>query len=805
MENLWKDLLYGARMLAKQPAFTIVVVAALALGIGANTAIFSVVNSILLRPLPYRDPDRLVMVWMDNRRINVDQDIHSYANYSDYRDQNQSFEQLAAFNGISVNLVGIGEPERIIGTMASPSLFDVLGVEPLVGRTFSAEEEVPGHDKVVILGYGLWQRRFGGDPDILGHEISLSDVKRTVIGVMPPGFRFPHKDAELWAPLATDANRKNSRYGFSYQVIGRLKQGVALAQARVDMGAIASHLVEQFPDLEGYGVNLVPLHQQVVGGVRPALLVLLGTVAFVLLIACANVANLLLARAAAREREIAIRTALGSGRWRLIRQLLTESVLLASLGGAAGLLIANWGLKALVALSPEDIPRRDQIGIDFRVLGFTLLVSLLTGLLFGLAPALQASKLDLNESLKEGGRGASGGVAGRRIRNTLVVFEVALSLVLLIGAGLMIKSFVRLQKIDLGFNPDRLLIMNIQLSRSKYQGGSSAAFFRQLIERVEALPGVESAGAITSVFIEGLPNSSSFTIEGRPPVPAAEQDEAPIDFVTPGYFRTMGIPLLKGRELTEQDGPNSPTVLVINDTFARRFWPGEDPLGKRLKFGPPASDAPWWTIVGVVSDMRRTGLDSAVRCETFISYTQRPFIGFLSLVVRTAPDPRSMATTVRDVVWSMDRDQPVSHIGTVEQLLGGMMAQRRLNTVLFGIFAGLALVLAALGIYGVISYSVTQRTHEIGIRIALGASWSEVLKLVIGNGMKLVGAGILIGLISAAGLTRLMTTLLYGVSATDPATFVLIAVLLAGVALGACFVPARRAMKVDPMVALRYE
>ncbi|HEY3137520.1 MAG TPA: ABC transporter permease [Blastocatellia bacterium] len=805
MENLWKDLLYGARMLAKQPAFTIVVVAALALGIGANTAIFSVVNSILLRPLPYRDPDRLVMVWMDNRRINVDQDIHSYANYSDYRDQNQSFEQLAAFNGISVNLIGVGEPERIIGTMASPSLFDVLGVEPLVGRTFSAEEEVPGHDKVVILSFGLWQRRFGGDPDILGHEISLSDVKRTVIGVMPPGFRFPHKDAELWAPLATDANRKNSRYGFSYQVIGRLKKGVALAQARVDMGAIASRLVEQFPDLEGYGVNLVPLHQQVVGGVRPALLVLLGTVAFVLLIACANVANLLLARAAAREREIAIRTALGSGRLRLIRQLLTESVLLATLGGAAGLLIANWGLKALVALSPEDIPRRDQIGIDFRVLGFTLLISLLTGLLFGLAPALQASKLDLNESLKEGGRGASGGVAGRRIRNTLVVFEVALSLVLLIGAGLMIKSFVRLQKVDLGFNPDRLLIMNIQLSRSKYQGGSSAAFFRQLIERVEALPGVESAGAITSVFIEGLPDSSSFTIEGRPPVPAAEQDEAPIDFVTPGYFRTMGIPLLKGRELTEQDGPNSPRVLVINDTFARRFWPGEDPLGKRLKFGPPASDAPWWTIVGVVNDMRRTGLDSAVRCETFIPYTQRPFIGFLSLVVRTAPDPRSMATTVRDVVWSMDRDQPVSHIGTVEQLLGGMMAQRRLNTVLFGIFAGLALVLAALGIYGVISYSVTQRTHEIGIRMALGASWPEVLKLVIGNGMKLVGAGILIGLISAAGLTRLMTTLLYGVSATDPATFVLIAVLLAGVALGACFVPARRAMKVDPMVALRYE
>jgi putative ABC transport system permease protein len=549
----------------------------------------------------------------------------------------------------------------------------------------------------------------------------------------------------------------------------------------------------------------VPLHQQLVGKVRPALLVLLGTVAFVLLIACANVANLLLARGASREREIAIRTAIGAGRVRIVRQLLTESLLIAVLGGTAGLLIANWGLKALVASSPEDIPRRDQIGIDLRVLGFTLLVSLITGLVFGLVPALQASRLDLNESLKEGGRGASGGAGSRRIRNALVVFEVAVSLVLLIGAGLMIRSFIRLQRVDLGFNPDKLLTMNIQLSRARYQGQQSAAFFRELIERVQALPGVEAAGAITAIFIEGLPNSANFTIEGRPALPVAEQTEAPIDFVTPDYFRTMGISLLKGRELTEQDGLNSTPVVIINDTFAHRYWPNEDPLGRRFKFGDSTSNSPWLTIVGVVSDMRRTGFDAEPRCETFLPYTQRQFIGFLSLVVRTVGDPRAMATTVRDVIWSMDPNQPVYRIRTIDQQLGGMMAQRRLNMVLFTLFAGVALLLAVVGIYGVISYSVTQRTHEIGIRIALGASRGKVLKLIVVNAMSLVGAGVGAGLLAAAVLTRLMSSLLYGVSATDLTTFAVISLVMAGVALGACFVPARRAMKVDPMIALRYE
>ena len=806
METLLQDLRYAVRMLVQKPAFALVVVSALALGIGANTAIFSVVNSILLRPLPYREPSRLVMVWMNNKRMNVDQDIHSYANYLDYRDQNQVFESLAAYSGVSLSLVGVGDPERIIGSAATANLFNVLGVDPLLGRVFTPDEEQIGQNRVAVLSYGLWQRRFGKDPNIIGQQILLSDVNRTVIGIMPPSFQYPYKDADIWVPLALNENQKRVRGSFAYYSIGRLKPGVSIEQARAEMGSIASSLESQYPDqLEGFGVNLVPLHEQVTGTVRPALLVLLGTVAFVLLIACANVANLLLARAAGREREIAIRTALGASRTRLIRQLLTESALMGIAGGVVGLLVAKWGLSALIALSPEDIPRLDQIGIDGRVLGFTLLISLATGLVFGLVPALQASKPDLNESLKESGRSSTAGVERRRVRSTLVVLEIALSLILLIGAGLMIKSFSRLQKVDLGFNPDRLVSMNIQLSRTKYQGPQSAAFFRQLIERVESMPGVESAGAISAIFIDALPNSTNFTIEGKPPFPTAEQIETPVDTVTPSYFRTMGIALLRGREFTEQDGLESQPVTIINDTFAQRFWPGEDPIGQRYKFGDSTSDAPWMTVVGVVGDMRRTGLDVDVRCETFLPYTQQRFVGFLSLVVRAKSDPRGIANAVRDQVWAIDPNQPVSHIRTMDQLLDGMMAQRRLNMVLFALFGGVALVLAAVGVYGVISYSVTQRTHEIGVRMALGAGRGDVLRMVLKNGMALVLIGIAIGLVAAFGLTRLMSSLLFGVSATDTATFVIISGILSFVAFAACLVPALRAIKVDPMIALRYE
>jgi len=806
METLWQDLRFGLRMSLKHPGFIAAVVLALALGIGANTVIFSVVNAILLNPLPYPHPDRLVMVWLDNKRLGLDQDWHSYPNYADYRDQNKVFEKLAAFNDRRFNLTGEGEPERIIGAWATANFFAVMGVEPVMGRAFTVEEEEPGRDQVVVIGYGLWQRRFGSDPKIVGQTISLNGAPRTVVGVMPAHFRFPSKEAEMWVPLALSANGKNARGGFSLKSIGRLKPGITITQARADLGTIASRLEQQYPDmLSGYGVNLVPLYEQVVGKIRPALLVLLGAVGFVLLIACANVANLLLARAAVREREIAVRMALGAGRARLIRQLLTESALLAVLGGAAGLLIAEWGLKVLLALSPADIPRLDQIKIDGRVLAFTLAVSLLTGLIFGLAPALQSSKLDLNESLKEGGRSATGGLRGRRIRGVLVVAEVALSLVLLIGAGLMIKSFLRLQQVNLGFNPDRLLTMRVDLAGSKYREGPKAvAFYQQLLGRVATLPGVQAVGAISDIFLSSTPNSANFSIEGRPEVPPAQRIETPIDQVSANYFQVMGTPLLKGRLFDEHDANEAPRVAIINDTFARRFFPDEDPLGKRFKFGGVNSQAPWMTIVGVVADVRRTGFDAEVRCETFLPLAQSPSRS-MTLVLRTAADPLSLAKSARAAVWAIDKDQPVYSLRTMEQLLREMIAQRRLNMLLLGIFSVISLVLAAVGIYAIISYSVTERTHEIGIRLTLGAERRDILRLVVGQGMLLALLGVAIGLAAAFALTRLMSSLLYGVSATDPVTFGGISLLLVLIALVASYIPARRAMRVDPMVALRYE
>lgn len=804
METLLQDLRYAVRMLRKKPSFTVIVVLALAIGIGANTAIFSVVNAILLRPLPYKNADRISMIWMDNPKLGVSQDWHSYPNYIDYKEQNQSYEDMAAFNDRSFNLTGTGDPVRVVGVWTSASLFSVLGVEPALGYTFTEAEEEPGKDLVVVLSNGLWQRRFGGDPGIVGQSISMNGVNRTVLGVMPASFTFPEKKTELWIPLALSPQRRQARNAISYKAVGRLKPGVTIEQARADMGAIAKRLDDQYSQ-SGYGINLMPLHDQETRTVKPALLVLLAAVAFVLLIACANVANLLLARAALREREVAIRVALGAGRSRIIRQVLTESALLSLAGGAAGLLLAVWGLKVLVALSPADIPRLDQTGIDGRVLAFTLAVSLVTGLIFGLAPALQSAKSDPNESLKEGARGSTGGVGGRRVRNLLVVSEIALSLILLIGAGLLIKSFVRLQQFEFGFNPDNLLTIRVQLPGSKYRDGKQVVgFYQQLLDRMETVPGVRSVGAISSVFLTDTPNSTNFSIEGRPVPVGAESIEVPLDSISPSYFKVMGIPLLRGREFDNRDVEGATPVVIINDTFARRFFPGEDPVGKRFVYGSPDPRNPWITIVGVAGDMRRTGFDKAVRPETFLPEAQNPD-NALTIVARTATDPASFAGALRNEVWSIDKDQSVYDIKTMHQTLSEMMSQRRFNMLLLGLFAAVALTLAALGIYGVISYSVTQRSHEIGIRIALGAQSRDILRLVVGQGMVLAGIGVSIGLIAAFALTQLMSSLLFGVSAADPVTFVLISLLLTGVALAACLVPARRATKVDPMVALRYE
>jgi len=805
METLLQDLRYTVRVLLKKPAFTAIVVLALAIGIGANTAIFSVVNAILLRPLPYKNFERISMVWMDNPKLGVAEDWHSYPNYVDYKQQNQVYEDMAAFNNRSFNLTGVGDPIRILGAWNTASLFSVLGVEPLMGRVFTEEEEEPGKDLVVVLSNGLWRSRFGSNPNAIGQAISMNGANRTVIGVMPPGFSFPDKRTEVWVPLALSPQRKQARSVISYKAVGRLKPGVSMAQARADMGAIAKRLDEQYSQSD-YGVNLVFLRDQETRTVKPALLVLLGAVAFVLLIACANVANLLLAQAAIREREIAIRLALGAHRWRIVRQLLTESAVLGLVGGAAGLLMAVWGLNVLVALSPGDIPRFDQAGIDGRVLAFTLTVSLLTGLIFGLVPSLQASKPDLNNTLKEGGRGATGGAGGLRVRNLLVVSEIALSLVLLVGAGLLIRSFMRLQQFDLGFNPNNLATMRIQLPGTKYREPAQIdAFYKQLLERIESVPGVKSVGAISDVFLTDTPNSTNFSIEGRPVPIGADSIEVPLDSVSPGYFRAMGIPLLSGREFDDRDVRNSTPVVIVNETFVRRFFADEEPLGKRFVYGQSGPDNNnWITIVGVVGDMRRTGFDRPVRPETFLPQSQNPS-ATLTIVARTAVDPVFLSNTLRGEVWAIDNDQSVYDLKSMDQTLSEMSSQRRFNMLLLGVFAALALTLAAVGIYGVMSYSVAQRTHEIGVRMALGARGTDVLGMVVRRGMVLAIAGIGAGLIGAVALTRLLSSLLYGVSATDPLTFVVIPIVLSGVALGACFVPARRATKVDPMVALRYE
>lgn len=808
LQTLLRDLRYAWRMLVKEPGFTAVAVIALALGIGANTAIFSIVNAVLLRPLPYTDAGQLVMVWMDNRGGGIKEDIHSFPNYVDYRDGNTTFAAMAGYTNASLNLTGTGEPERVLGASATASFFDVMRVSPVLGRAIAPEENVQGKDRVIVLSHGLWQRRFGGERNIIGREIQVDGANRTVIGVMPKEFRFPEKQTDFWVPLAMAPDLQAQRGAYWLTVIGRLKPGVTVEQARPEMEAIAKRMETNFPESNTkMGVNLVSLREQTVGRLRPALYVLLGAVGLVLLIACANVANLLLSRAAAREREFAIRAAMGAGRGQIIRQLLTESVLLGLLASAVGVGLAVFGLDALKALLPADMPSVDQIGVDARVLGFTLGVSFLTACAFGLVPALQASKPKLSETLKEAGdRGGSHGVRSKQVRRLLVIAEVALAIMLLVGAGLLIKSFNRLQAVELGFRTDRLLTLELQLPFSKYGDGTTRRpFHQQLLERLNHLPGVEGAAATTSILLSTLANSGLFNIEGRPTPPAGERVELTFDSVTPNYHQLMGTPLLKGRAFTEQDGPDAPRVVIVNDTFARRFFPGEDPIGKRINFGdgPDQTQNPWWTIVGVVADTRRNGFDREPRPESYMPLLQRT-PGRTIYVVRTSsPDPTTLVTAVRNAVRGIDPNQPIFGIKTMDQVMNETTAQRRLNTILLGTFAGLALVLAAVGIFGVMNYSVTQRTHEIGIRMALGAQRSDVLKLVVGQGMILACIGVAVGLFGAYALTRLLATMLYGVSATDPVVFAAVAGLLALVAVFACYLPALRASRVMPTVALR--
>jgi putative ABC transport system permease protein len=818
MESLLQDLRYGARMLVKAPSFTLIAVLTLALGIGANTAIFSVVNTVLLRPLPYPQPERLIRIWRAASSTGLNPYNLSTPDYREFRDKCRSCEQMGAYYPGSVNLLGRDEPERIPGMKVTANLFPLLQAPPMFGRSFLPGEEQFGQHRVVMLSHSLWQRRFGSDPGIIGQAITLDDESHTVIGVMPADFQFPNRGTELWRPMAFAPNdRMDTRATSNTSVIARLRPGASLEQARTEIETISRRLEQEYRENAGKGVLIRQLHEEEVRDIRLALLVLLGAVGFVLLIACANVANLLLARATVRQREMAVRATMGATRIRIFRQLLTESLLLGILGGAVGLLLTLLGIDQLVKMAPQNLPRLNEIDLDGRVLAFTFLVSLLTGVVFGLMPALQASRLDLNEALKEGGRVSTG--SGRNLRSLLVASEIALSLVLLIGAGLMIKSFSRLQRVDPGFNPEKVLTMWIPLPRARYREPHQvASFYQQVIERVAGAPGVRSAGVTSALPLAGGGWSKSLSFEDRP-APTALNQVPNVQYrqVSHDYFRTMGITLQNGRFFTEQDNQQIPPVAIINETVARRFWPNEDPVGKRIWMGPPESlvahllpagyTFPRLTIVGVVSDVRQEGLHQPALPEIYAPHVQAggETQHLMFLAVRTDSDPVGLTASVRNQVWAVDKDQPVVNIMTMEQRLADSVSRPRFNMFLLGVFAGVALVLAAVGIYGVISYAVTQRTHEVGIRMALGAQAGNVLRLVVGQGMRLVLAGVLVGLLMSLALTRLMEGLLFGVSTTDPLTFVLIAVLLVTVALLACYLPARRATKVDPLTALRHE
>jgi len=808
--TLWQDVRYGLRAMRVNVGFTAVAVVALALGVGANTAIFSVVNAVLLRPLQYPNAERVVAIQELNqagRRVQT-----TPANFLDWRAQNTVFERLAAIYARTANLAAGEEAERIDLAMTSADFFEVFGVRPAAGRFFRPEEEAAGHDPVVVIGSNLWRRRFGADPGIVGRSITLDGRAYTVVGVAPEGFRYPDR-TEAWVPpfarVPTPSEQMNpeSVRGFGFlSAVALLKPGVKLEQARVEMETITSRLRQQYPESNSRRFNrVVSLHEHLVGESSRALLLLLGAVALVLLIACANVANLLLARAAGRQKELAVRIALGATRLRLVRQLLVESVLLALAGGAAGLLLGWWGVDLLKGLLPAEFPRLADIGVDPRVLGFTLLVSCATGIAFGLAPALQFTKPDLHSALKESARGSTGGVRGGRLRGLLIVSEVALSLVLLVGAGLLFRSFMRLQSVELGFRPQRVLTFRLTPSGTNFREDAQFSdFYRDVAERVKAIPGVEAVGVINTLPLSKGP-TTGFRVEGGPELRADQMPSVNYRSVSPGYFDAVGVPVIKGRVPDERDTPGQPLVLAVNQSLARRDFPGEDPVGKRISFGVNAQRQPlWFQIVGVVADVRNMELGTEPLPEIYTSYQQDPFAG-MSYVVRSSAEPESLVPAVREAVRGVDRAQPVADVRTMEQLVGEAAAEPRFNSLLLGLFACMALVLAAAGIYGVMSYAVTQRTHEIGIRIALGAQGRDVLRFVVGQGMTLALAGVGSGLVASLALTRLMSSLLYGVSATDPLTFAGVALLLSLVALLASYVPARRATKVDPMVALRYE
>ena len=806
MDTFLNDIRYAVRNLLKRPAFTIIAAITLALGIGANTAIFSSVYALLLKPLPFPDLDRVVAVWDSYPSKGVVRNEVAMANYLDWKAQNQSFEQLALYSWWSTNLTGLDAPERIQGMSVTANFFDALGVKPIIGRNFTAEENEPGKDNVVVLTHNLWQRRFGGDPNIVGKTITLDSVASTIVGVLPEKVAYP-ANAELYGPIKISAKLAANRQFNSYYVVGRLKPGVSIKSAQADIDNITARLEQQYPQTNtGSRATVFAIVADTVRKYETGLWIGMAAVGFVLLIACANVANLMLARASGRQKEIALRAALGASRWRIVRQLLIESSVVALIGGALGILVAVWGIDALQAANPGDAakfaPGWHELGINPAVLVFTVALSLLSGLLFGLAPALQVSKPNLNDALKDGIRQSSG--HSHRLRSSLVVAEVALSLVLLVGAGLFFRSFVTLFKTDPGFNPENVLTMGLILPSSKYKDEPQrAAFYNDLVQRVKATPGVQSAAAVNYLPLGGSNSSETYLVEGMPEPAPGNENIGRYRVCTPDYFTTMQIPILKGRAFTEQDKNGALPVVIVNETLARKHWPGQDAIGKRIRFQAPLDLAPWMEVVGVIKDVKHE-LTLEVTPEYYLPYAQDVWRSMV-VVARTSVDPASLAGSLRDNVWAIDKDQPVFEVRTMQEVRSLSVGLQQFNSVMIGIFAAVALVLASIGIYGVMAFAVTQRTREIGIRMALGARKTDVLRMVVGNGMKLAFIGLAIGLVASWLLTRFISSLLFGVEPTDPLTFAAVSACLLVAALLACYLPARRATKVDPLEALRYE
>lgn len=807
MHTLWQDLRFGARMLLKRPGFTLAAVITLALGIGANTAIFSVVNAVLLRPLPYPDSDRLVML-STNETDGVLGNT-GYTTFVDWSERSRAFEHLAVIRSWGGTLTGQGEPEVIEGLRVSANYFKLLGVSPALGRDFEIEEDRPVSRFVVIISQSLWQRHFNSDPQILGKQLTLSDQPFTIVGVMPRGFsdflaaNF-YEPAEVWAPVGYDITQPFACRSCQHlKAIGRLKPDVSLEQGRIEMKTIMEVMSREHPKTYATSaISVARLQDQFVGAVRPALYLLLVAVGLVLLIACANIANLMLARASERAKELAIRATLGAGQWRIVRQLLIESLLLSVVGAGIGLLLAVWGTETLIRISPAQILQLQSVNVDAWVLGFTLLMSLLTCLLFGLAPAWQAARQDAQLALKEGARGSSG-KKQRRLRESFVVAQMMLALVLLVGAGLLIRSFIEVLDSTPGFETRNLLAMQVPATGAKYNEAERViAFYTESLERIQALPGVEAAGIVSNLPFGGNMDMSAFHVEEKPLANPADAPSAERYGISPNYLRAMGIPLLHGRWFTEHDNSNVPLVVLVNNTAAQRIWPNEDPIGKRIRLG--GIDDPLRTIVGVVGDVHHYGLEIPPDLQAYVPHAQWAS-SYMQLVVRTGPEPGALAAPVRKAIHAIDPDIPVYKVSTMNQLISASVAQRRFTLLLIGVFATVALLMAAVGIYGVMSYIVAQRTQEIGIRLALGAQPGDVFRMIVGQGMMLALLGVGFGLVGAFALTRLMANMLFGVGPTDPVTFAGIAILLIGVSLVACYVPGRRATKVDPLVSLRYE